>query len=213
LYREAPLGPSVSSYATALIYLYVFLFSMNRVIALLSDALYCAMPNDKLFNAWKKSLRSEIDYLLVCVEAGELPLFRDVLAAAVNEGESPDVAGRFRMIAWISTDKRVSIRENLATERPVGPLLTHRRTGAPIFRNIVHDLAVATTSRTDRSALTRPLQECGKETCRPIGTCPAPITSERDQEAAQSTLEDRPRRRIRPPDGGRWGQMVADVRT
>src|ERR1035437_8439259 len=46
-----------------------------------------------------------------------------------------------------------------------------------IFRNIVHDLAVATTSRTDRSALPRPLQECGEETCRPIGTCPSPITS------------------------------------
>src|ERR1019366_8145279 len=62
--------------------------------------------------------------------------------------------------------------------------LSTRRALRSIFRNIVHDLAVATTSRTDRSALTRPLHECGEETCLPIGTCPAPITSERDQEAA-----------------------------
>src|SRR5450759_852867 len=96
-----------------------------------------------------------------------------------------------------------------------GPRMSLRNLDAfrcTLFRNIVHDLAVATTSRTDRSALPRPLQECGEETCRPIGTCPAPITSERDQEAAQSTLaEERPRRRIRPPDGGRWWQMLGPV--
>ena len=90
--------------------------------------------------------------------------------------------------------------------RRFGLLLCQRQ----IFRNIVHYLAIATTSWTNRSALPRPLQECGEETCRPIGTCSAPITSERDQEAAQSTLaEDRPRRRIRPPpDGGRWWQIL-----
>jgi hypothetical protein len=61
---------------------------MNRVTACLSDTLYRAIPNGKLLNAWKKSLRSEIDCLLVYVEASELALLRDALAAA-NEGESP----------------------------------------------------------------------------------------------------------------------------
>lgn len=61
---------------------------MNRVTAYVSDTLYRAMPNGKLLNAWKKSLRSEIDYLLAYVEASELALLRDALAAA-NEGERP----------------------------------------------------------------------------------------------------------------------------
>jgi hypothetical protein len=85
-------------------------------------------PTTNCSNTRKKSLRSEIDYLLANVEAAELALLRDVLAAAVNEDESPDVAGRFRMIAWISTDKRPSLLKSVGP----GAFAQHRSREVPI---------------------------------------------------------------------------------
>lgn len=88
-------------------------------------------------------------------------------------------------------------------------MLDQRISGA-LFRNIGHYLAAATTSQTDGSAPPMPLSRHAVKRLAGLSErARHPFTSERDQEAAQSTLaEDRPGRRIRPPDGGRWWQML-----
>lgn len=117
---------------------------------------------------------------------------------AKNDRHSEEASSVFVVACVCSGDKPNALRRP-RDEAACGAL----------FRNIVHDLAVATTSRTDRSALPRPLQECGEETCRPIGTCPAPITS-----SGTRRLPNPHWRRIghggefASPDGGRWWQML-----